>query len=127
METELDLKSIIDLLRRQLWLILITAFAFVALAALYTYSITPKFTATALVLVDTSTKKLLENETRSSNSSMDNARIESEVDILKSDRILIDVIRSNDHISDDEFGIKVRLRDRLLSFLRIPPSPFAHR
>lgn len=123
METELDLKSIIDLLRRQLWLILITAFAFVALAALYTYSITPKFTATALVLVDTSTKNLLENDTRSSNSSMDNARIESEVDILKSDRILIEVIRSNDLISDDEFGIKVRLRDRLLSFLRIPLPP----
>ena len=120
MQTELDLKSIIDLLRRQIWLILITVFAFVALATLYTYSITPKFRAIALVLVDTSTKNLLATDNRANNSGIDNARIESEVDILKSDRVLIEVIRNNNLITDDEFGIKVRLRDRLLAFLRIP-------
>lgn len=125
MDAEIDLKGILGLIRRQIWLIFSTIAAIIVIATIFTYSLTPKYTATSLVLVDTSTKNLLDSENILSNPSADNSRVESEVGILKSDRILLNVIRDNNLVADSEFGIKVSLKDRLLSWLRIqlPPAP----
>ncbi len=123
MDAEIDLKGILGLIRRQLWLILSTIATILILTIIFTYSLTPKYTATSLVLVDTSTKNLLDSNNILSNPNADNSRVESEVGILKSDRILLNVVRENDLVSDSEFGIKVSLKDRILSWLRIPLPP----
>ncbi len=123
MDAEIDLKGILGLIRRQLWLILSTIAAILILTIIFTYSLTPKYTATSLVLVDTSTKNLLDSDNIISNPSADNSRVESEVGILKSDRILLNVVSENNLVSDSEFGIEVSLKDRILSWLRIPLQP----
>ncbi|WP_083198121.1 GumC family protein [Pararhizobium polonicum] len=123
MDAEIDLKGILGLIRRQLWLILSTIATLLILTLILTYSLTPKYTATSLVLVDTSTKNLLDSQNILSNPNADNSRVESEVGILKSDRILLNVVRENDLVSDSEFGIKVSLKDKVLSWLRIPLPP----
>ncbi len=123
MDAEIDLKGILGLIRRQLWLILSTIAAILVLTIIVTYSLTPKFTATSLVLVDTSTKNLLDSDNVLSNPNADNSRVESEVGILKSDRILLNVVSENNLVSDSEFGIGVSLKDRILSWLRIPLPP----
>ncbi|MBP1857742.1 GumC family protein [Rhizobium herbae] len=124
MDAEIDLKGILGLIRRQLWLILSTIAAILILTIIFTYSLTPKYTATSLVLVDTSTKNLLDSNNILSNPNADNPRVESEVGILKSDRILLNVVRENNLVADSEFGIKVSTKDRILSWLRIPlPAP----
>ena len=123
MDAEIDLKGILGLIRRQLWLILSTIAAILILTIIFTYSLTPKYTATSLVLVDTSTKNLLDSDNIISDPSADNSRVESEVGILKSDRILLNVVSENNLVSDGEFGIEVSLKDRILSWLRIPLQP----
>lgn len=123
MDAEIDLKGILGLIRRQLWLILSTIATLLILTLILTYSLTPKYTATSLVLVDTSTKNLLDSNNILSNPNADNSRVESEVGILKSDRILLNVVRENELVSDSEFGIKVSLKDKILSWLRIPLPP----
>ncbi len=123
MDAEIDLKAILGILRRQLWLVLSTILAVVVIASIAVYAVTPRYTATALVLVDTKDKNLLDAETAATNASTDNARVESEVEILKSDRVLLNVIKDQNLVSDAEFGVKVGLKDRLFAVLRLPVSP----
>lgn len=122
MDVEINIKNIIGIIYRQYILIVITIATIIVLTLLAVYSITPKYTANALILVDTSYKDLLDSDTKSQNTNADNARVESEVGILKSDRILLDVIQENELVSDSEFGIKIRLADRIFSWLRLPLS-----
>ncbi len=122
MDTEIDLKSIISLIRRQIWLIVSTIGVILVLTAIFTYSITPKYQATALIFVDTSSKNLLDAERSFQNAGADNARIESEVGILKSDRIMLETIREANLVSDEEFGVKLGIKDRLFAILRLPTS-----
>ncbi|WP_438750874.1 GumC family protein [Pararhizobium sp. O133] len=121
---EIDLKSILGLIRRQLWLIFSTIATILVVTLIFTYSLTPRYTAESLVFVDTSTKNLLNSGSTLANPNADNFRVESEVAILNSDSVLLNVVRDNDLVSDSEFGIKVSMKDRILSLLRIPlPAP----
>ncbi|HTO29656.1 MAG TPA: Wzz/FepE/Etk N-terminal domain-containing protein [Pararhizobium sp.] len=121
---EIDLKSILGLIRRQLWLIFSTIATILVVTLIFTYSLTPRYTAESLVFVDTSTKNLLNSGSTLANPNADNFRVESEVAILNSDSVLLNVVRDNGLVSDSEFGIKVSMKDRILSLLRIPlPAP----
>jgi capsular exopolysaccharide synthesis family protein len=119
MEASIDLKSVIGLIQRQIRLIATTIVVVFAIALAGIYSITPKYQANAILMVDTSTKNLLAADNRFNNSGNENARVESEVGILKSDQILRDVVLENNLKADDEFGLKVSLKDKLLTLLRI--------
>lgn len=125
MESSIDLKSIIGLIQRQIRLIITTIAVIIVLAFAALYAITPKYTANAILVVDTSSKNLLTADNRFLSSANENARVDSEVGILKSDQILIDVVRENNLVADDEFGLKVSRKDQLLSLLRValPPPP----
>jgi succinoglycan biosynthesis transport protein ExoP len=124
MDAEIDLRGILGLIRRQLWLIFSTIATILVLTIIFTYSLTPRYTAESLVFVDTSTKNLLNSGSAAANPNADNFRVESEVAILKSDSVLLNVVRDNNLVADSEFGIKVSLKDKVLSWLRIPlPAP----
>ncbi|MCF6344601.1 MAG: Wzz/FepE/Etk N-terminal domain-containing protein [Devosiaceae bacterium] len=117
-ETEIDIRSIIELLRRRIKLIATTFMTIVVGAAIYAFSLTPTFTSSALIFVDTSARDILDPSSQIGSYS-DNARIDSEVEILKSDNILIRVIEQQKLINNDEFGVKLGWRDNLKSTLRI--------
>ena len=71
---EIDLRSILALLRRQFWLIVTTFLVVVTLAGLAAFSLTPRYTASALVMVDPSNKNLLEPSLQNFSGNAENAR-----------------------------------------------------
>lgn len=119
-ESEIDLRSIIGLLRRRLALIVSTTVLIVGVAATVAFTLTPLYTASALIMVDPTRKNLLEDANLSSSTAADNARIDSEVELARSDNVLIKVIERERLLSDPEFGVSVGLRARLLSFFGVP-------
>lgn len=121
-ESEIDIRGILGLLRRRLTLIVSTTILVVGIAAAVTFTLTPLYSASALVLVDPSRKNVLDDSAVSgASSAADNARIDSEVELARSDNVLLKVIEREQLIFDDEFGVSVGLTARLLSFLGVPP------
>jgi len=118
-ESEINIRSAFGLLRRQLRLILITVIVMVGAAAIIAFSLTPTYTASALVLVDPSHKNLLDPDAQMSSSSADSARIDSEVELARSDNVLLKVILERKLAADPEFGVGIGLPARILSFLRL--------
>ena len=119
MENEIDIKSILGLVRRQIWIIVSVIIAVLVLTVAVTFSLTPRYTATAKILVDTSSKNLLDPDERVMSSNTDNARVESEVEILDTDDVKIQVIHGNNLVSDEEFGVSIGFADRLLGRLNL--------
>jgi capsular exopolysaccharide synthesis family protein len=119
MQSDIDLRSILGLIRRQIWVIVSVVIALVVLTAAITFTLTPKYTATAKVFVDTSSKDLLNPTDRVMASNAENARVESEVEILDSESVKIQVIQDEKLVSDEEFGVKLGLTDSLLSRLNL--------
>lgn len=116
---EFDLRGKFDLLRRQTKLILATLLLIVAAALAISLALTPLYSATALVLVDPSRKNLLESQPQGASAASDNARIDSETEILRSDSVLMQVIAAAGLVADHEFGATAGLRYRLAAWLRL--------
>jgi len=118
-ENELDIRAIFGLLRRRTRLIVVTVIAIVTLAGLATFALTPIFTSTALVLVDPSQKNLLDPESALGSTASDSARVESEVELVRTDSVLMRVIQDLNLVSDPEFGVSLGLMDRLRAMLHL--------
>ncbi len=115
----IDLRSILGLLRRRIWLIALVVVVSLGAAGLALLALKPVFTATALVLVDPSKKNLLEPEAQLGSSGSDSLRVDSEVELVKSETVLLAVARELDLANDGEFGLRLGLRDTLMAFFRI--------
>lgn len=114
MDSELDLKALFETLRRQIWRILIILLTCVLLAFAYLYSSSPVYTASALIMVDPAQRDLLDpNPANAVSQSAANARVESEVEILRSDYIAMAVVREADLLSNPEFGPKIGMREKI--------------
>ncbi|QRF54344.1 hypothetical protein D4A92_22770 (plasmid) [Rhizobium rosettiformans] len=123
MEQEIDLKSIIGLFRRQLWLMVSIVVAVLVVTGGVLYTLTPKYTATNKIMVDLSNKDLLQPDERMNVSVSDaNARVESEVSILRSDNIYLEVIRRENLLADPEFGVRPGRFDWVRSYLNLSAS-----
>ncbi|MGV8833385.1 MAG: GumC family protein [Devosia sp.] len=118
-ETEIDLRGLAGVLRRQFRLIMVTLVAVVGAAGIGAFALTPIFAASALILVDPGSKNLLDPQSDFSSAGADSARIDSEVEILHSDSIMLRVIASENLTSDPEFGPTLGWRARILTFLRL--------
>ena len=118
---EIDLKGIFGLLRRQFKLLIYTVILVSGLAVAYLFSITPIYSASALIFVNPKQQNLLNPETLYGGSS-DNARLDSEVEILKSDAVALLVLEQESLISDPEFGLTLSLKDKALRALGFAPS-----
>ena len=122
MDTEIDLKSITGLLQRQLKLILVTAALTLTISLCIIYGLTPRYSATALLMVDTASKDLLARDRGYSNSGADNARVESEVGILRWLHRHRDRVVSRAELLEHVFGqrgdLQTRAVDMAISVLR---------
>lgn len=118
-DTEINIRAILELLQRRAKLILVTVLVVVTSALLYAFSLVPTYNSSALVLVDTRATLLLDPTSAINSGSSDNARVDSEVEIMRSDNVLLDVIALQDLVSHEEFGVKLGWRDQVLSFFRI--------
>jgi len=113
----IDLRSILGLLKRQFRLIVVATVLGVILAGVAAYSLTPIYTATALVLVDPSRKNLLDPN-QLGGSMTDNARLDSEVELVKSDNVLMRVVQDLNLI-EQVAAATPGLRTQLMMMLRL--------
>jgi len=110
----IDIRSLLAMFKRQLRLIIITVFLFVGLAGIYLSTSTPMYRSTAMIYVDPSNKNLLDpNQSASRSASSDNARVESEVEIIRSSTVSLDVVQSANLVTDPEFGPQLGRLDKL--------------
>jgi uncharacterized protein involved in exopolysaccharide biosynthesis len=110
----IDIRALIGILRRQNRLIIMACILALGLAGLYLFQATPLYRANALFMIDPSRKNLLETtDPQMLNSTSESARIESEVAILKSDKVLLTTIERAGLISDPEFGPRLGLADKI--------------
>lgn len=119
-ETEIDLRSIFGLLRRQIRLIVATVVVVVGVAATVAFTLTPTYTASTLVMVDPSRKNVLEDSLQALSSSADSARIDGEVELARSDNVLVKVVQDRQLITHPEFGVSVGTMSRVLAFFGRP-------
>ena len=122
-ETVLDLRAMLGLLRRRNGVVLVTAAIIVAATAIVLLAIRPVYTATALVLVDPGHKNLLAPDTQLSGSSSESLRVDSEVELVKSETTLLAVAGDLHLATDGEFGPRLGLADKAMAFLRFAPPP----
>ncbi|MEQ3624201.1 MAG: GNVR domain-containing protein [Celeribacter sp.] len=121
-----DLRETLALLRRELRLILSCIGVALAVALGAVLLAAPRYTATALLLADPSPVDLLSDQGRNAiPTASESARIESEVEILRSDRVALAVIDAADLSRDPAFATRPPWHARLAArFGRdVPPAP----
>lgn len=113
-EAEIDLREIVEILRRQRRLILVTLALIVGAALAYILTATPIYRATALVQIETGGQSLLDSSNQSGNqAAVINARVDSEVEILRSQATALAVVEAAQLYLDPEFGPQIGLLERI--------------
>ena len=114
---EVELHSVLAILKRQRRVIAATAFLMALGAVLFLSFSTPRYSATALLLVDPQAGDLLE-ETKAApaGSGTDNTRVDTEVEILRSDAVALAVIERLGLAADPEFLARPGLLEQLAEF-----------
>lgn len=104
-----------SLVRRQARLIALSVVLGVGGALIYVSLVPPLYTATALLFADPSQKNLLRADDQySAQSSVENARVESEVEILRSDTVALATAEKLNLMRDPEFGPQLGLGEKLM-------------
>lgn len=116
----IDLRAILGVLRRHVRLIIAVIVTVLIVAGGVVYALKPQYTATSLVFVDTARKNLLESDLANmSSSAADNARVDSEVEIVRSIPTFLRVIEDAQLLTDPEFMPRIGMRDQLMAFFRL--------
>ncbi len=111
---EFEIRTIVALLRRQMRVIAYSGVVIFALAGLFLLIVTPTYTATSLILIDPDKKNLLNpGAPYPGTSGRDNARVDSEVEILRSDAVALSVITDESLNADPEYGAQIGFSQRL--------------
>lgn len=99
------LQFILDFGRRQYRLIGIVAALFVAIGSIYVFTTPPRYTATATMLIDTQNGHLFQQQSMFSELpvAIDTGTVDSQVQILKSEKIALTVIKKLHLTKDPEF------------------------
>ncbi|MEO9298492.1 GumC family protein [Devosia alba] len=125
-EQEIDIRAILGVLQRHARMILLVIVTVLVATGGVVYSLKPGYTATTLVYVDTARKDLLEPDAGSGvSSSADNARVDSEVEIVRSVPTLHRVIEQANLLSDPEFMPRIGMREQLMAFFRLADPTLA--
>lgn len=113
-QPEVDLRDIASILRRQRRLIVLTGAMILGTALAYLLSATPTYRATALVQIDSGGSNLLDPTAGANQQSQIlNARVDSEVEILRSAATSLAVIERGNLLSDPQFGPRLGLAEKL--------------
>ncbi|GGA36304.1 GumC family protein [Pelagibacterium lentulum] len=104
---EFDIRAALNLLKRQSKLIIVTIALALALAGLALAALSPVYTSSTLLVVDPRGIDALTGDAATSSSVNENARIEGEAEIIRSDAVLLDVIARGGLGQDPEFGRRV--------------------
>jgi succinoglycan biosynthesis transport protein ExoP len=98
-----DLSTYINIVRRQFPTIILVVACATALGLIYLFTATPKFTASARMVIDTRKTQLFQQQTSLGDIAIDPAMTETQVEILKSENISLSVIKDLRLTEDSEF------------------------
>lgn len=113
-QSMIDLRNIVSILRRRFRLILLSVGLILAAAFLYLAQATPLFTARALVFVETAQSNLLQSGPEGGmNATLASSIIESEVEVMRSDAVLMALVAEAGLMQDAEFGPRLSLTDKV--------------
>lgn len=115
-ERDFDMRSLVSLLRRRLRLILTSLAICLGLAGVTVLVLKPVYSASALILVDPTRSGLVDSDAQAARP-VDGARVDSEVEILRSDAVLYEVIAEQDLLNDPEFGVRLGLGEQVMAIL----------
>ncbi|WRH64333.1 MAG: polysaccharide biosynthesis tyrosine autokinase [Fuscovulum sp.] len=112
--SEIDLKAILAILYRQRSLLVATVVVILAAAAAYLIVATPIYRSTVLIQVDGRSSNLLDpNLVGQEQSAVLNSRVDSEVEILRSDATALAVILEAGLVEDAEYGPRLSYLEKL--------------
>lgn len=118
-----DLREVWGLLRRKIRLIGLSMALVLGAALIYLFYVTPLYSATAWLFVDTAQKNLLSpDESYATPGSSDNARIESEVLILKSNTVALATIENAQLVTHPLYKYQLGLTEKAKTLLGIAPT-----
>ncbi len=121
-----SLRGYVDLVRRNLRLILGFAVVTVVVAALALWLTPARYAAMTLVFVDTAPKDLLEPATAIVGGGNDGVRVDSEAELARSDAVLMRVVEELGLQHDPEFAPRPGALDSIRAVLGLPGDPPAH-
>lgn len=122
-EPDFDLRSITALLHRQRRLVVLTITLVLAGAVLALITLKPAYSASVLVLVDPGHKNLLAPDQPGASAASDSARVDGEVEIIRSDATLARVVADLGLMADPQFGTLANPLEQALAFFRWGPPP----
>jgi len=112
--TEIDLRDIFAVLQRQRRLIGLTVVLIVGAAFIYLMTATPIYQSSALLQIETRGSNLLDPSSGDGlQSAVVNSKVDSEVEILRSQATALAVIERASLLSDPEYGPSIGLRERI--------------
>lgn len=118
----LDLGDLFGILRRRLLSLVAMSALILAPCLLYLQLATPKYTATTLVQVDPGRDVLRETAEETRNNASMSAIVDGEVEVIRSDRVLLALIREAGLVTDPEFGLRPSRTDRVRALLGLEMS-----
>lgn len=116
-DAEIDLRRLFGLLHRRLKLISAIAAAAVLICFAVIALSSPSYVATTLVAFDPSSKNLLDSQLGGSTDATDHARIDGEIELLRSDALLLEVIAALDGLPANDWQTTPGLKTQLANWL----------
>lgn len=116
-ETEIDLRALFLVLWRRKWIIVNTAIFMLVLATLVVFQLTPRYTASAMLAIETRQNSVVDLEAVMSGMGTDQAAIKTEIDVLKSRRLVGKLVDDMQLVKDAEFNSELNTSRSLLSYL----------
>ncbi|WP_249156497.1 AAA family ATPase [Bradyrhizobium japonicum] len=98
------LNRFVGFLQRQYLIILITALSILALGLVYVVTAPPRFTAQTTLIIDTRKVQLFQQQSILGDIPIDSASVESQIEILKSEKVALSVIKTLHLTEDPEFS-----------------------
>lgn len=114
---EIDLRSLFGVLRRQIKIIAFTTLACALVALVYLYSVTPKYTASALISIEPNSNIMTDAAAELNNATAMSATVDGEIEILRSNDLIKSLVASQSLALDEEFGVQPSRTMQLRSLL----------
>jgi uncharacterized protein involved in exopolysaccharide biosynthesis len=102
-DAEVDLRRVFGLIQRQIKLISSVAAAVIYSGVLFLFNATPIYSTSSLIILGPQQRDLLDSQLQTA-SNLDNARVESEAELLRSDTILLEVIVDKHLVDNPAFA-----------------------
>ena len=102
--TVLSVERVLDILRRQWPLIAAITAGVVVLVLMYLLTASPMYTATSRILMDTRQTQVLDKDSGVANALIDPGYVDSQVEIIASDDLLLSVVRRMKLTDDPEYN-----------------------